>query len=811
MISRRDFLQLGVVALFAGMEACNVSLSAFAANSGQISLLTNDAAPAPAGGAIDRQALVSRHKIVRTTCDENNPVQLGNGHFAIGVDITGLQTFLPFNTMSDWGWHSFPLAPGQKLADYKGGVWDTHGRPVTYCSPDPNQPALSQWLYDNPHRINLGRIALKLIRSDGSEAAASDLTGSSQELDLWTGVLRSQFEFDGAPVNVETSCHPSVDSVAVKVVSPLVAAGRLSAFIDFPCDDGREFVNFVGDWNNTKKHKTLFNLRRSRIDIVHQQDAASYHVSAQVQGNVAIQPPASHVPSAPLRIKSAEYGAGDHFVDVTSVVAAAVDGDLLQIDVDNAQFGGDPSPGHVKTLVVRYAVGSRDFEKSASEGDTLSIGDTLLSHRFGFLAKSGDTLEFTCAFAPDALPRALPDANATFDASSRYWPEFWKSGGAIDLSQSKDPRWFELERRIVLSQYVMAVNEAGSMPPQESGLVNNGWNGKFHMEMYWWHAAHYALWNRWDLLDRSLDIYREFLPSSRERARNQGFKGARWPKMTCSDGHEAAHPCNALLIWQQPHPIFFAELDYRAHPTRETLDKWKEIVFSTADFLSSFAFLDPNTSRYVLGPPIYIVSENTDPKISTNPTFELSYWRFGLRNAQIWRDRLGMERNEEWERVLKDLAPLPEEDGAYVTYEGVPDMWTKYNFEHPALTGVYGLLPGDGVDVATMRRTAEKVFTGWQFNHTWGWDYPMLAMCAARLGEAEKAMDFLLTASTQFDFSDVGLAKGGPYPYMPSNGGLLYAVALMAAGWDGDSGAHAPGFPQDGSWTVRCEGLSRAI
>ena len=55
-------------------------------------------------------------------------------------------------------------------------------------------------------------------------------------------------------------------------------------------------------------------------------------------------------------------------------------------------------------------------------------------------------------------------------------------------------RWRELERRIVLSQYLLAVNEAGSLPPQESGLVNNGWNGKFHMEMYWWHAAHYALW-----------------------------------------------------------------------------------------------------------------------------------------------------------------------------------------------------------------------------------------------------------------------------------------------------------------------------
>jgi hypothetical protein len=37
--------------------------------------------------------------------------------------------------------------------------------------------------------------------------------------------------------------------------------------------------------------------------------------------------------------------------------------------------------------------------------------------------------------------------------------------------------------------------------------------------------------------------------------------------------------------------------------------------------------------------------------------------------------------------------------------------------------------------------------------------------------------------------------------YLPGNGGLLAAVAMMAAGWDGASG-HAPGFPRD-RWRVR--------
>jgi hypothetical protein len=44
--------------------------------------------------------------------------------------------------------------------------------------------------------------------------------------------------------------------------------------------------------------------------------------------------------------------------------------------------------------------------------------------------------------------------------------------------------------------------------------------------------------------------------------------------------------------------------------------------------------------------------------------------------------------------------------------------------------------------------------------------------------------------------------------YLPANGGLLAAVALMAAGWEGcSSGDGAPGFPRNGRWAVRSEGL----
>ena len=43
--------------------------------------------------------------------------------------------------------------------------------------------------------------------------------------------------------------------------------------------------------------------------------------------------------------------------------------------------------------------------------------------------------------------------------------------------------------------------------------------------------------------------------------------------------------------------------------------------------------------------------------------------------------------------------------------------------------------------------------------------------------------------------------------YLPGNGGLLAAVAMMCAGWDGND-LPTPGFPKNGAWDVRWENLS---
>jgi hypothetical protein len=384
----------------------------------------------------------------------------------------------------------------------------------------------------------------------------------------------------------------------------------------------------------------------------------------------------------------------------------------------------------------------------------------------------------------------------------------------------------------------MALNAAGSVPPQEEGLFSNSWNGKFHLEMHPWHAAHFAIWGRTELLERSMPWYQQHLDEARQRARSHGVRGAWWPKMTGPEGRESPSTINPFIMWQQPHPIYLAELIYRDHQTREVLDRYRDVVFETADLLATFPHWDEKRGQYVIGPPIVPVQEVWPPLTTENPTFELEYFRFGIDVAQRWRERLGLERNAEWDRVLKGLSPLPQRDGVYLATQSYPDLWqqakseactaprtssTCFNRDHPSMLGALGVLPGASVDASTMRRTFDAVIQHWDLRQTWGWDFPFMAMTATRLHQPEKAIDMLFLDLPNNRYGLAGMtprehlvetddaAQPPEYErdaetYFPSNGALLLTVGLMAAGWDGNS-TPLPGFPKNGQWNVRVEGL----
>ncbi|WP_205880753.1 hypothetical protein [Limisphaera ngatamarikiensis] len=425
------------------------------------------------------------------------------------------------------------------------------------------------------------------------------------------------------------------------------------------------------------------------------------------------------------------------------------------------------------------------------------------------LRSRGPVLRFVLGFSPEAFPRRLPRVAEVWSAAARFWNRFWTEGGAVDFDGSTDPRAEELERRVVLSQYNTALHCAGRLPPAETGLLFNSWYGKFHLEMHWWHAVHFVVWNRSELFRRALPFYRRILPEARALARRQGYRGARWPKMVGPEGRDSPSAVGPLLIWQQPHPIYYAELCWRERPTRATLEEWREVVMETAEFMASFAHRDRGTGRYVLGPPLKTVSENTDPRLTRNPTFELTYWRWGLATAQAWRRRLGLAPDPRWEAVLQGLAPLPVADGLYLMQEGMTDTYTRWNWEHPALLGALGMLPGPGVDRETMRRSVRRVMEVWQWDRCWGWDFPLTAMAAARCGEPELAVEALLlpAAKNRYHPNGHNYQRPGLTAYLPGNGGLLAAVAMMTAGWTGAPPQSQPGFPKNGRWKVRGENL----
>jgi hypothetical protein len=705
-----------------GPAAACLALAALASSTGR------------AGAGIDRHALVSRHDPTLTAFDVEAPLTVGNGEFAVTVDATGLQTFpdayaqtIPLGTLSQWGWHTAPNPQRWTIDTFAFKEFDSHGRAVGYADiPGERTPEI-EWLRANPHRLHLGRLGFVLTRADGTLAALTDLRDVRQTLNLWDGTIRSRFTLDGDTVDVETLCHPTLDAVAVRVRSPLVASGRVRVELRFPYGTG---ATAAADWTKPDAHETTMS---------------------------------SPAPNA-------------------ARFARRLDADTYE-------------------AAMRWWPGGRLANTAA--------------HAYQLAASPGSSsLDVVVAFALSAPPDPLPTFEESREATRAHWQRFWSSGGAVDLSQSTDPRWRELERRIVLSQYLTAIQCSGRFPPQETGLTFNSWEGKFHLEMHWWHAAQFALWDRLPLVERSLGYYDAILPKARAAAARQGYAGARWPKMTSPTGDESPSNVGPFLVWQQPHPIFYAELVYRAAPTRQTLERFRNVVFATAEFMASFPAPEADGGRLVLGPPLQCAQETYPKDRTVNCTYELSYWRWGLQTAQAWRERLGLARSADWDRVLATLARPVVADGKYLFAESAPDTYgnPRWATDHPSVLAALGVLPGADLDRDVMDRTLTWIWGHWNWPSTWGWDYPMVAMTAARLGRPDMAIDALLldTPKNRYRANGHNHQRPGLTIYLPGNGALLYATAMMAAGWDGAPAGHAPGFPRDGRWVVRWEGLKRA-
>lgn len=107
------------------------------------------------------------------------------------------------------------------------------------------------------------------------------------------------------------------------------------------------------------------------------------------------------------RIISAYYGADNTFRDVTTFVQnASLNGNLR---VDNGTLGGDPIFGKVKTLRIRYGLGSNIYEKEFTEGSAVKFNAA-----FDALDQTGNKVDETRpnAVATGAKPSSAPDVAA---------------------------------------------------------------------------------------------------------------------------------------------------------------------------------------------------------------------------------------------------------------------------------------------------------------------------------------------------------------------------------------------------------------
>lgn len=261
------------------------------------------AAPPP---PLDRRGIVGRHCPSLSSINTSEVAVLGNGAFALAIDVTGLQTlndtfsgvtntsnpyrcrcpahaevYFPLMTGADWGWHSFkpPGAAGSKADPFAppqyGTFWDrwrvSSNRSVVRESwyptgsaaggysrtgpSDPDVAAAMRWRGLNPHRLSLGQVALRrLDAARGGVTApidASELSDINQTLDLWSGIAHSRFSLAGTAVMVDSAVHGEADVLSAQISSPLVAAGTLGVAVSFGGGTG---AKSGANWTSADAH-----------------------------------------------------------------------------------------------------------------------------------------------------------------------------------------------------------------------------------------------------------------------------------------------------------------------------------------------------------------------------------------------------------------------------------------------------------------------------------------------------------------------------------------------------------------------------
>lgn len=661
---------------------------------------------------INRKGLIQKYNPVYSEVYTNAPLTVGNGSLAFTADVTGLQSLyddyeaaMPVLTMSSFAWNCFKEAKNVDLSDSELTEYSFNNRKVYYpVEKTEDNKEKYDLLRENLHRFNIARIRLFY---DGKKIERKSISNIKQTLDMYTGILYSEFSLFDKPVMVTTAVGRT-DTLGIKIDAGSLK-DKLSVRIDFPYSDPKIAG---GNFQITDRHET--------------------------------------------RLK--DYGTSK----------------LVERELDSIKY---------------YC---QIFEAS----DVKKKGDHEIE--LSFSEKNAGSLSFTIAFTTDKdLVEPVTFKDVLKESEFRFYT-FWNKGALIDVSGSEDARAEELERRIISSMYLLYVNENSELPPSETGLSCNSWYGKFHLEMHPIHQAFFPLFGRGDVLEKSLDYYLKNLEKACDEAKKNGYKGARWPKMTDPTALNSPSPIAPLLIWQQPHVIYMINLlhlsrysEGRVEVPGESeqvfIERYSEVIKKTAEFMADFLVYNEKEDCYELLPPLFSVQEKGDPREIKNPAFELLYFKYGLNTAYNLLKIIGKE-NSEFKRIAEKIKAVPVYDGKYAAYENCENTYTELNIDHPSFVFAYGFLPEEG-DKEILDASLNEILKSWNKGSLWGWDFAFLSMALARAGRHKEAFDVLLMETEKNTYVKNGhnaqLLRDDLPLYLPGNGSLLLAMTVLenCDGW----------------------------
>lgn len=699
---------------------------------------------------INRLDIIASFNPHLTDINPQSPLSVGNGRFCYTADITGMQTLYeeyltetPLCTMAEWGWHT-------KKADNEKGFYtldDVRMTPYNYCKRTVTYPrvkyegneAAYDWVRQNPHKFNLAKIGLYF---HNEPIQADSIYCINQTLDIATGILKSIFRLNvNRHNNASTLNNITADNINTNAISDNLVT------VYTVCDDNS--------------------------------DTVAFHISSGLlQCGLSIN---IVFPYASCDMTGSDWNNTNGHSDFlnASHIHRQIDDTAYYV---NFNINGTDTSQHTANNSIITSDSNVTINKCNNSAAATIKSNGIHSYN---ITTTDDELNMSVNFNKSIHTPATYDTIA--GNSRHFWHNYWTTGKFLN-SDNK-----ELMRRVILSQYLLVINDSGYIPPAETGLTCNSWYGKAHLEMHYWHMAWAPLWGHPELLTRSFDWYIDILDEAKKNASRNGYKGARWTKMVSYTGSDCPSKIAPLLVWQQPHIINMLQMVIDNNTSDDFdvtayMSKYWILVYETAVFMADYLVYDTMSDTYNIEAPVIPVQERHLPEDTRNPIFELAYFRYGLLIAAKWAYKLGFtDEASQWHNIAMHIAPLPINDDVYIAHSNCPDTFTNKAIDHPLMLQIYGMLDNYGaediVDKDIYRNTLMKVIDVWDYSTLWGWDFAVIAMAAHKLGLDDIALEQLLINSPKNDYVESGNNRQNSRKdlplYLPGNGSLLLAAARI--------------------------------